>query len=330
MISAIISHKDNLRQDELKHHGILGQKWGVRRYQNADGSYTTEGRERYGIGNKEGGLFRKNEREEQMKRNTKNYHKFYKQPYDKRDYSYRNLAQVAGLGQDYINKMQDYKSEIDNIDNQTKQDFKGYLDEIGIWKASVGAYYAQSSIDKNTVEDLAREIEFCVLEDGDEGLSIALYAKENGLTKRCKESAEKIDSIPKEAAQFTVDEINRNVRVNQKEDLSKTIYWHVYDEIRELHNKNHTLYNDDTMSLIAEGSSKWYAEQIEKENIKSSKIRKIPDLIIKANPSKMNDGGFWSKMTIAIDKLGYNNMQSSDLTDAQWEEIGQMMNKLSN
>lgn len=33
---------------ELYHHGILGQKWGVRRYQYADGSLTDEGRKRYG------------------------------------------------------------------------------------------------------------------------------------------------------------------------------------------------------------------------------------------------------------------------------------------
>jgi len=36
---------------ELYHHGILGQKWGVRRYQNSDGSLTDEGRIRYGRGN---------------------------------------------------------------------------------------------------------------------------------------------------------------------------------------------------------------------------------------------------------------------------------------
>lgn len=33
--------------DYLEHHGIKGQKWGLRRYQNLDGSYTAEGRKRY-------------------------------------------------------------------------------------------------------------------------------------------------------------------------------------------------------------------------------------------------------------------------------------------
>lgn len=42
------SKKEVIRvNNELQHHGVKGQKWGVRRFQNADGSLTNEGRRRY-------------------------------------------------------------------------------------------------------------------------------------------------------------------------------------------------------------------------------------------------------------------------------------------
>lgn len=40
-----------VRSDELYHHGIKGQKWGVRRFQNKDGSLTPAGEKRYGDNN---------------------------------------------------------------------------------------------------------------------------------------------------------------------------------------------------------------------------------------------------------------------------------------
>lgn len=44
----IMKHSDE-EEDILCHYGIEGQKWGIRRYQNPDGSLTPAGRQRYGV-----------------------------------------------------------------------------------------------------------------------------------------------------------------------------------------------------------------------------------------------------------------------------------------
>lgn len=48
-----------INSNELYHHGIKGQKWGVRRFQNPDGTLTANGRKRYGV-DSQGRYFKKN------------------------------------------------------------------------------------------------------------------------------------------------------------------------------------------------------------------------------------------------------------------------------
>lgn len=59
----MIYYEDNY----LMHHGIKGQKWGLRRFQNADGTLTLDGKRRYGSGIFGNGRFRPGDKSQRSK-----------------------------------------------------------------------------------------------------------------------------------------------------------------------------------------------------------------------------------------------------------------------
>ncbi len=89
----------------LVHHGVLGQKWGIRRYQNPDGSLTDEGQKRYNDYAKEA----------RSKATDAYYERFERKHPD--DYDYDKDPDT------YENRMKNkkYKDLADFVDKETKQ-----------------------------------------------------------------------------------------------------------------------------------------------------------------------------------------------------------------
>ena len=92
--------------DELYHHGILGQRWGIRRYQKKDGSLTPAGLKRYGSE----ANFKKVQRAEATA----------KKEAEKAKYRAKTEAEIAKINKKYkINKPDKKKEEI-----KTKEEIK--------------------------------------------------------------------------------------------------------------------------------------------------------------------------------------------------------------
>lgn len=140
---------------ELCHHGIKGQKWGVRRYQNADGSLTDAGRKHY--------------EKKDVKWADKNYDKIYKKAYKKSEKElnkwmkselnpkYSAQLQSGKISRSYVNEynkklatlMSTAASEVRSPSGRTIQ-FVAKRGEVGVHMALADSGYDMSKL-KNGV-----------------------------------------------------------------------------------------------------------------------------------------------------------------------------------
>lgn len=98
--------------DELMHYGVKGMKWGVRRYQNPDGSLTAAGR--------------KHEAKQQYKSAKKEYKKAFNKAYNKSAAAYSPIKKHRKANDERWNKAVDAADKL----NESKQNYKNVKKQI--------------------------------------------------------------------------------------------------------------------------------------------------------------------------------------------------------
>ena len=124
--------------NELYHHGIKGQKWGVRRYQNPDGSLTPAGKKRY-LSKDGEALTKKGKKEIAKRTETWNKNGFEvrgrnveKKMTDKEGRPYFIIADVFSSPESITNKANKISDKHDQISRNVRKAIKNKTGEDSI------------------------------------------------------------------------------------------------------------------------------------------------------------------------------------------------------
>lgn len=288
---------------ELYHYGVLGQKWGIRRYQNKDGSLTSEGKKRYS---------------ETWSKNYKNvdYDKSPDEFFKEKKIDDRPFANIrkALLGK---------KKALEDVDKEIKSLYSEFDDKATALKYTSIAGVANNllfSYRKSDMNSIAQDMWFYSYEDGDQGRvnSLSIFTNETGKFDKAvnlmKKHSDAYDEYQK-AGNDAVKEI-----LGDYADMPATptsIKGYTVGKSMVDH-----MLNSDTKGLYQdyrayEGTSWKNPTKEEKEAVDQAK-----KIVSKIDLSK----GTWG-IVEAVENAGLSDVDFKDMTDADWKKLNAELSK---
>lgn len=257
------------RTNELAHHGILGMKWGVRRYQNEDGSLTSAGRIRYyGAGGDRKGYYKEIGAAKRYK--------------DAQKVAYRKAhARAGGLGVLMTSGYRNWRKQSSN--------------NRGL------ANYAKSRIDSDIRSQFGNSKDYANAKYAYEHKNLAKYQNRDGSltvrgklkywdTNKARGEARRQKDIARDKARGTTSE-------RELAKVSKMNAWQIYNNPRKYYGKNSSLMKDlndqariETKTVNAVRSTKNKVKS-DYSNAKGSGVKKYANFVADTNKRTLKKMG---------------------------------------
>ena len=304
----------------LEHFGILGMKWGVRRFQNKDGSLTPEGIERY---RKTNAL--------QKDLIKKTFEKIYVNDGDMSGID--KLFSITGASEDAKNKTYDickeYSKEVKDLSGECDKLLSGLDDSTRAYYAaateiaSFASWYKEKPGDL-MMEDIGNNGFMACLEDGQQQPlnATSYFLQESGKYDKAFELVKKSD------------ELYKSSRENLKETLSDAFGEVGADEIDD----NHKLSNSLSWTMLEKSTHRDHSKSdgyydimfsVQRDKPTESELKSVDEAKkIISHFDGSHDSNTWWYVNEAAENLGLSSTKAGDMTQADWDRINAEIRKL--